>query len=197
MSVQLNEDATAPAGSWTGFRPITGDERGFFGVLELMPNNVLYLPLTIPTQEQIASTLRNVNQSATTATVSNAASASGASCEGFRPTSPLDGLAFGSTDFYWDGSAQATQYRVNVFRDGELARSETLDAFSTTTAIDTSSNGVGDGEVYAWNVEALTNGQVICTSGTVTLLRSASVQSAGGGGGGGGGDDNKCNWGCD
>ncbi|MEL6270947.1 MAG: SH3 domain-containing protein [Chloroflexota bacterium] len=201
MSVALNADGTG--GAWTNLRPITGEERGFFGVLELMPDTGLYTALSVPTADDVAATLRTVNQAATTTTVNNSAatgtSAASGSCEGFRPTSPLDGLAFGSTDFYWDGTGEATQYRVNVFTDGELARSETIDAFSTTTTIDTSTGGIGDGLSYSWNVEAIADGQTVCTTGTVTLLRSAAAQSAGGGdgGGGGGGDNNQCNWGCD
>jgi hypothetical protein len=196
MAVQLQPDGRQASGSWGGLRPVTGDERAFFGVLELMPSEGLYSALSVPTEEQVTATLQSVNQSAAGQTVS--ASPQSGSCEGFRPTSPLDGLAFGPTDFYWDGVENATQYRVNIYRDGELARTETIDAFTTTTTIDTSTGGIGDGSSYGWNVEALTNGNVMCTTGTVTLLRAASAQVAGGGDdGGGGGDDNKCNWGCD
>lgn len=199
MTIQLNGAGNEPAGSWTALRPITNDERGFFGVLELMPSAGLYSAMTVPTEEQVTTTLQTINQQAAGATVSTSdASGPSGSCEGFRPTSPLDGLAFGSTDFYWDGAQNVTQYRVNIYRDGELARSETIDAFTTSTAIDTSSGGIGDGASYGWNVEALADGEVVCTTGTVTLLRSAAAQAAGGGDdGGGGGDDNKCNWGCD
>ncbi|MEM6280871.1 MAG: SH3 domain-containing protein [Chloroflexota bacterium] len=198
MSVQLTADGTAPDGAWTNLRPITGEERGFFSVLELMPEAGLYTALSVPTADDVAATLRTVNQAAaTTTTASAGAPAATGNCDGFRPTSPLDGLAFGSTDFYWDGTGEATQYRVNIFTDGELVRSETIDAFSTTASIDTSTGGIGDGASYAWNVEAIASGQTVCTTGTVTLLRSAAAQSAGGGSGSGGGGNNQCNWGCD
>ncbi len=197
INMQLNADETAPAGAWTGFRPISGDEQAFFSVLELMPEAGLYRAVTVPTQDEITATLRTVNAGVTGSANATVASAAASSCDGFRPTSPLDGLAFGATDFYWDGAAEATEYRVNIYRDGELARSETIDAFTTTTAIDTSSNGIGDGLSYGWNVEALVNGETVCETGTVTLLRSAGGQAAGNDGDSGGGDDNKCNWGCD
>jgi hypothetical protein len=85
-----------------------------------------------------------------------------------------------------------------VYTDGQLSASTTIDALSTTTNIDTSSGGIGDGQGYGWNVEALSGGQVICTSGTVAMLRSANTQVVSDGGGDGGSDDgggNNCGWG--
>jgi hypothetical protein len=194
---ELSEDGSDVVGAWSNLRPISPDERTFLGVLELIPSEALYIALNVPTEAEVAATLASVNQASAGAVQAVSASGSG-NCEGFRPTSPLDGFAFGQTTFYWDGVAGADQYRVNVYTDGQLSASTTIDALSTTTNIDTSSGGIGDGQGYGWNVEALSGGQVICTSGTVAMLRSANTQVVSDGGGDGGSDDgggNNCGWG--
>ncbi|MEO0562571.1 MAG: SH3 domain-containing protein, partial [Chloroflexota bacterium] len=197
VSAPLNSAGLSTGSSWAGLRPMTADERGFLSILQQTPEATLYTAVAVPTQEEIAATLRSVNQAAGSAGTTVAATG-GAGCSGFRPTSPLDGLAFGPTTFYWDGVGNASQYRVNVFTDGELAYSETIDALSTTTTFDTATAFIGDGTSYGWNVEAISNSQVTCTTGTVTLLREAAAQTAGSGGGGGGdngGGGNDCGWG--
>lgn len=194
----LSDDGREIEGAWANLRPISPDERGFLSVLELFPADSLYTAFSVPTADEVAATLASVNQASAGAAQTVSASGSG-NCEGFQPTSPLDGFAFGQTTFYWDGVTGADQYRVNVYTDGQLSNSTTIDALSTTTTIDTSSGGIGDGQGYGWNVEAISGGQVICSSGTVAMLRAANTQSVSDGGGGSsdgdGGGGNNCGWG--
>ena len=199
VTTQLDENGLLSDGIWMRLRPISDDERDFLSIFGQMPEPVFYNAVQIPTQDEVLATLTSINQ----ANVGTAQVVSGGSgnCTGLKPTSPLDGLAFGPTTFYWDGTSLATQYRVNVFTDGELAHSETIDAFATTHTMDTATAFIGDGSSYAWNVEAIANGQTICTSGSVTLLRESAPQRASGGGGGSSSDDgdgggNTCTWSC-
>jgi len=178
-------------GGWTNLRPITPDERGFFGVLSLIPETGLYSVLRVPSEDEVTATLVSLNQGA------QGSGAGGGSCPGFQALSPLDGLAFGPTTFYWDSLANATQYRLNIFREGgALVKSEVIDSYTTALTSNTA-DGLGDGYVFAWNIEALDrNGRVMCTTGTVNLLRSAAPQRAGGGGSGDSGGSGQGNtWG--
>ncbi len=99
-------------------------------------------------------------------------------CNPFRATSPLDGLPYGMTIFYWDPAPGATGYRVNVYNlDGggnRLAASFETGPAATSLAADITNETVGLGFDFAWEVLALFNGQVACTSARTTMQRAAS-----------------------
>lgn len=99
----------------------------------------------------------------------------GAFCGGFRATSPLGGLAFGNNTFFWDGAPGATSYRVNVFNVDEGGR---LAVSFTTFAPNTNLTGdvggpAGGGFRFAWEVEAIFAGQVICRTPRQTMFRAS------------------------
>lgn len=96
-------------------------------------------------------------------------------CSGFRATSPLDGLPYGSATFYWDPAPGVTGYRVNLYNldetGGALVGSFGVgDATSVTANL--SIESVGYGFSFAWEVQALLNGQAVCTTPRVTVPRS-------------------------
>jgi LysM repeat protein len=98
----------------------------------------------------------------------------GVDCAPFRPTSPLDGLAFGSNTFYWDAAPGATGYRVTVFNNtegGSASFTASAPATSLTATIDQSN--LGGGFSFSWQVDALLNGQVACAGQRVTTRREA------------------------
>jgi LysM repeat protein len=100
----------------------------------------------------------------------------GTDCSIFRATSPLDGLPYGLTTFYWDPAPGATGYRVNIYNlDGGgnrlTASFETGGAASNLVA-DITNETVGQGFSFAWEVQALVNGQVACTSARTNMQRS-------------------------
>ncbi len=99
-------------------------------------------------------------------------------CDGFRLTSPTDGLPNGGITVYWDPIAGATSYRVNVFGEGgaPLLLSVEVAAPATSVGIDVSEGNIGPGFTFYLQVQALFNGQVNCSSG-ITLMR----ESPGGG----------------
>jgi LysM repeat protein len=98
-------------------------------------------------------------------------------CSRFRASSPLDGLSYPSTTFYWDGATGATGYRVNLFnldeKNGALVGSFLSQDNSTNLTADVSIEAVGYGFSFAWEVEALYNGQVACTSPRHDVPRQA------------------------
>lgn len=102
----------------------------------------------------------------------------GVDCSRFAAASPLDGLAYGPTTFYWNPAPGASGYRVNIFnigdQNGALVASFTTDGNSYSLTADLNVNNTGFGFAFAWNVEALgANGQPVCVSQQVFLPREA------------------------
>jgi hypothetical protein len=96
-------------------------------------------------------------------------------CRPFRATSPLDGLPYGMTIFYWDPAPGATGYRLNIYNlDGggnRLAASFETGPAATNLAANITHETVGLGFDFAWEVQALFNGQVACAGTRTTLQR--------------------------
>lgn len=196
LQIPLDSTGRTTAGSVTGLRPINGQERGHLTtVTNSVPAEVLYQPLSLPTTEQVAALLAQINAGAVGQASAGPASGQ-ADCARFKPTSPLGSLALGQTPFYWDGAPGATAYRLNIYSaDGGLRSSFEVSATSTTLTVDTAA-GIGDGSEFAWNVQALVNGQIACTSGLVRLPRDAFGQPVSGGGGSPGATPTACTWNC-
>lgn len=93
-------------------------------------------------------------------------------CSNFMPTSPLQGMMLGNNTFQWTSAPGATSYRVIVTNLTE-GRSVAFDApaplLSLVGFIDQST--VGGGFDFAWRVQALLNGVVICDSGDRVMQR--------------------------
>lgn len=97
------------------------------------------------------------------------------SCEGFRATSPLNGLAYGDNTFYWDAAPGATSYRVTVFNNTEGGSVSFSTAGSETSLRGTlTQSNIGGGFSFGWQVEALSGDQVVCTSVRHDTRRSAA-----------------------
>jgi hypothetical protein len=79
------------------------------------------------------------------------------------------------TIFYWDPAPGATAYRLNIYNlDGggnRLAASYETGPAATNLAADITHETVGLGFDFAWEVQALFNGQVACTSTRATIRR--------------------------
>lgn len=95
-------------------------------------------------------------------------------CAGFRPTSPLDGLPFGDTVFYWDGVSGATSYSVTIFNNTN-GRSVTYSTSGAETSLTGAANAtvLGDGFDFGWQVTAFNNGVPICSTNQVRVPREA------------------------
>jgi LysM repeat protein len=98
-------------------------------------------------------------------------------CGALQATSPLDGFHNGPTRFYWDpASIGVNGYQVEVFNSsGQLVATFQVDGNSTNLTGDTSTDQIGPGLTFGWEVAALLNGQVACTSQRVTAPRENSA----------------------
>lgn len=140
-------------GRFGGFRALTQDELDGLRVLESLPDEVLNYPIDVPDR-----TIQSANV--------NAPAAGLADCSAFRPTSPLDGLAYGFNTFFWDAAPGATSYRLTVVGLGSVETGSTNVLFDLSNA--------GFNIQMSWYVEALVNGQTACVSPTVTVPREAA-----------------------
>ncbi len=188
MQLPLSADNRQRDGFWGGLRPISSAERSVVGVVGLLPADVIYRPLSVPSQAEVTALLQQINQAS--AGQGSAASSGSLNCTGFRPTSPLDAIVNGETVFFWDGVQGADSYRLNIFdENGGRRGGGTIDGFNTTLALNTGVAALGDAGGFSWNVEALVGGDVACTSGRVNVVRvNVNQPVADDGGGGGGGD---------
>ncbi len=146
-------------GDFGAFHHLTQAELDALKTLENIPENVLNYPIRLPTLPAIQ------------AGQGNAPAAGLADCSAFRPTSPLDGFAFGYNTFYWDPAPGATSYRVTVPGVGSVE----TPAPNTTASLDLSSAGFNP--QMSWYVEALVDGRTACISQTVTIPREAPPPS--------------------
>ncbi len=161
-TVQLSDDGKSVIGEPSEPRPLTQEELDELNWLEGIPVDILNYPINIPDHP--------FKPSVTIFVPSNGSSGQGVppravDCRGFKLTSPLDGLNYGMNSFYWDAAPGATSYRVNV----EGAGSKEVDAPITTSDFDIS--GAGFNPQLTWSVDALFNGQVACSSQSVTIPR--------------------------
>jgi hypothetical protein len=158
-----NNDVTGPFG---GFRSLTQSELNALQILELLPEELLNYPIDVPNRPAQVQTQPQTVTATPGGSVTPSGSTGGATCEGFRATSPLDGLAFGLNTFYWDAAPGATSYRLVINGAGSLETGSTNAQFDLYF--------VGVNMQMSWYVEALVNGQVACTTDVVTVLREAA-----------------------
>lgn len=175
MSIQLAEDGRDRNGSWTNLRPIESEERDFLIGLQLLPEDVLYRPVEIPSQEEVSDLLSALNQASTGAgqTIVTSVGRGVVDCSGFQPTFPLDAIAPGVSPFYWDGAPGAESYRLNFYDvGGAYLGNFTVDALNPTVQVDPGSV-VGDRGQFAWAVDAVISDQVACSTGQAIVQRVA------------------------
>ncbi|MEQ9030949.1 MAG: SH3 domain-containing protein, partial [Aggregatilineales bacterium] len=102
----------------------------------------------------------------------------GGSCSGLVATSPTLGLANGRNDFFWNAAnINVTNYRVVVYNFGE-SRTATFDTVGAETNVsgNLTQDTIGGGfDNFAWEVQALVNGRVVCTSQRIANLQRAAV----------------------
>jgi hypothetical protein len=92
----------------------------------------------------------------------------------------LGGFPNGPTPFFWDGTPSATSYRVVIYnQQNAFAASFATQGNQTTVTGDMSQNTVGQGTFFTWLVEALVNGQVLCSTPGLTLARDQFPQGGG------------------
>ncbi len=93
-------------------------------------------------------------------------------CSNFMPTSPLQGMMLGNNTFQWTAAPGATSYRVivtNLTENRSVAFDAPAPLLSLVGFVDQST--VGGGFDFAWRVQALLNGVVMCDSGDRIMQR--------------------------
>jgi hypothetical protein len=181
----LSADGRTIAGAWENVRPMTDGERQALLPLEGFPGALMSYVLEIPTASDIQETLVALAQAGVAGGATTGPASTQANCSRFRPTSPLGGMAFGNETFYWDAALGANNYRINFYNEaGSQVGSFSTGSENTALTVDVSSGSIGDGTSFAWEVQALVNDNLACTTGRVPVLRESGVQQAGGGGGG-------------
>ncbi|MBZ0285835.1 MAG: SH3 domain-containing protein [Anaerolineae bacterium] len=150
-------------GPLQNLRPLTPEELEKLVILELLPPNLLNYPINLPTPEEIQQTLAALNNGGTGGPQPGI-TIGGQGCEGFRITSPLDGWGVQVTTFYWDAAPGATSYRL--YTSAGSVETTNLNASVDLTNL--------SGNTLSWSVDALRDGQVICSSGT-SIPRDLSI----------------------
>ncbi len=161
-TVQLSEDGKSIVGQPSTPRLLTQEELDDLQWLEGIPVDVLNYPIIVPDEEPKSQVTIPVNGSNSSG---QGQPKPPVDCKPFKATSPLDGLNFGMNTFYWDAAPGATSYRVNV----QGAGSKEVTAPITTVNFDIS--GAGFNPELTWSVDALYNGQVACSSQSITIPR--------------------------
>jgi hypothetical protein len=98
----------------------------------------------------------------------------GVDCSTFRATSPTLGLGYGINAFYWDAAQGVDGYRVTVNNEtagGSVSGETTV----TSIALDLTDATIGPGFDFSWIVEALAEGEVVCTSERIRLQRGSQA----------------------
>jgi hypothetical protein len=170
VQVPLNDEGNEVAGSLSLPRPVTRADLDSFQAVELLTTNVLNYQIDLPDvpppplatrvpQPESTDAVQPADGTPTTVTIPGSVD-----CAPFRPTSPLDGAAYGQNTFYWDPAPGATSYRVTV--EGGPSGSTSS---GTNLSLDLSSMGLNP--QITWYVEALQNDVVACRSQNVTIPR--------------------------
>ncbi len=160
-TVQLSDDGKSIIGKPSEPRLLTQEELDELQWLELIPTDVLNYPVLVPDAPPKPQITIPVTSNGGSGGLPHA----NVDCRPFKATSPLDGLNYGMNTFYWDAAPGATSYRINV----QGAGSKEVTAPTTTISFDISSAGFNP--QLTWSVDALFNGQVACSSQSVTIPR--------------------------
>lgn len=101
-------------------------------------------------------------------------------CASLQPISPIDGMGANENTFYWNGVSGATSYRIRVTNldSGRVLVLNTVGAETSLTS-NVGITEIGGGFEFAWDVQALFNGEVGCTSSLVVLQRSSGIVVSG------------------
>ena len=169
MTAELGPDGVTIIGDWGDFRPLTEEELQFLQPLQNLPSNIMNYDIIVPRPADIQVALQAFG-----AAQSTIGAGGQPVCEDIRATSPLGGLPYGDTTFYWDGSPNVTSYEVRVYNDsGQVVATYPADGSATSTQGSTDQAVVGNGFLFSWSVVALVDGQPVCETQPVTMFREA------------------------
>jgi LysM repeat protein len=107
---------------------------------------------------------------AATEAVQPAVLTNGVDCSRFVGTSPIGRLPWGPITFYWDPAPGAQTYTLNFYNDqGFSVGSRSTKADETNFSLDSAELGLG--RLFSWDVNALRDGRIACTTPRVSVVR--------------------------
>jgi hypothetical protein len=168
-NIQLNADGTNidKDAVWEGVRPLTQDEIDELLPLENIPPELLHYAIIVPSLDDIQQTLLALQ--AASKGGNGGQNPTQGDCGAFKPTSPIGSMPFDHVTFYWDPMPGATSYRFRISNEGGVIKEvETTD---TNVPLDATDKGIGLGSNFFWQVDALVNGGVVCTSALIPVTR--------------------------
>jgi hypothetical protein len=183
-TVRLIDTDACPAGATVEYTVQPGDSLSLIGLQyntnanAIIFNNNLEGTIIVPGQKLnvicgAQGPISLPSLGATPLTVENPPAPPVIDCSGLQATSPLDGLKYGPNMFYWNAPhTEVDEYRVNVTGENGSV-SFTTGGENLSLSGDLSINNVGYGFSFSWNVEALSDGEPICSTSPVTMFREA------------------------
>lgn len=95
----------------------------------------------------------------------------GVNCGSFRPTSPMNGIAWVTNTFYWDPAPFPDEYVISlILQNGELV--EQWRASGEKTNLEVSTRGTTWNFLpHYWEIQVITNGQISCTGRSPLMYR--------------------------
>ncbi|MEO8610495.1 MAG: SH3 domain-containing protein [Chloroflexota bacterium] len=181
----LLDNGKIVAGPWKECQPIPADELAGYKSLEGIPPQLLNYPITMPDAQRGECSKPSTgepNQSTGGAcgTTFPGEAADKADCCGFAATAPAGTIPYDNVGFAWNPARGATSYQVNLFGadDGRYITSFNTAGAETQMSIFTPA--LSDGSNFTWEVAAMVDGKVACTTPRVNITRTP---------GGGGSDD--------
>jgi hypothetical protein len=163
---------------------MTQDELDEFKPLGNIPSNLLHYPIVFPTMADIFALQTAIQQHSggnnsggggITGGMILGPAAKKVQCSKLRPTSPIGRLPWDTVTFYWDPAPGATSYHLYLYTDqNALAFNNEVIAPQTSMPLD--ARGLPGGPNYTWEVQALVNGELACTTPRASVTRDNPPQ---------------------
>jgi hypothetical protein len=173
------EDGKVSDDEWEECQPIPAEELEVYQSLEGIPAEVLNYPITIPDQQE-GDCIKPGNQSTAGAcgTSFPGPAAGQANCCGFTPGGPSGTVPYDNVLFTWNGAGGATSYQMNFFTAAEGRYVTSFNTAGAETQLNIFTPALTDGSEFTWEVAALVNGAVACTTPRVPISRAPGGGSA-------------------
>ena len=160
------------------------EELAAYKSLENIPPELLNYPITIP-DPQAGECIKpgaapNQSTGGACGTTFPGEAASKANCCGFAATAPSGTIPYDNVSFAWNPARGATSYQVNIFTAAEGRYVTSYNTAGAETEMNIFTPLLTDGSNFSWEVAALVDGKVACTTPRVGIARAPGGGSGGG-----------------
>lgn len=169
-------DARIIAGPWRDCEPMSPEELAALQSLEGIPPHLLNYPIDVPDEvegncSEPGAGGGQVSTVGACTTVIPGAAAGQADCCAFAITQPSGPIPYDTVPFAWNGAPGATGYQINIFTADEGRYVTSFHTAGAETQMNIFTPNLSDGSNFGWEVAALVNGQVACTTPRVIINR--------------------------